>query len=60
MSIVHSIEDFKRDYQHIVVSEPYSCLRIGIAERLINSHYAHIKPECVEWVYKTQGLKLFF
>lgn len=54
-----NIENFKQDYARLVIQYPNTALRTGITERLISRFYLPIRAECVDWVKKEHGLKLY-
>jgi hypothetical protein len=54
-----TVDNFKKDYAKLVISHPNQAIRIGVTERLISRYYIHVREECVNWVRKEHGLRLF-
>lgn len=53
------LSDFQNDYGRLVISISNNAMRVNPTERLILDNYMHIREECVAWVKKEHGLKLF-
>lgn len=54
-----TLNNFKQDYAKLVISHPNTAIRMEAAEKLISRYYLSIRTECIDWVKKEHGLKLF-
>jgi hypothetical protein len=51
------LEEFKRDYEHVVVRCPQMKDRIAECERLIKEYFMPVADECKKWL-ATKGVNV--